>query len=169
MAKRPTTTAYGGKKVAEGKSNVRLGAGQAVLGLAATVASGAMAATGQPILGTILGLNALSVLNSGVNRMSKGGHAVARGRATEALINRGKTGNTLGIPGARKMAAGVPPQIGPTSIDAAFNAANGKFTGARDAQSGTDGGSAGKKGWANPKTQAAAQRAKGNNYNGPSE
>lgn len=59
------------------------------------------------------------------------------------------------------------PQIGPASIGAAFEAANGKFAAGRNASA--EGVSSSKKGWANPKVQAAAQRAKGNQYNGPTE
>lgn len=172
MAKRPTTT-YGQRKVSEGVTKRRIGAVQTVLGGAVTAVGIGSVLTGDLILGgAAIGLGS-STLSSGLKRAGEGISTVSKGRATESLINRARTGNTLGIPGAQRGSQSASaPQIGPNSIGAAFKAANREFVqgrnGAAAAQSG-NGVAAGKRGWANPKTQAAAQRAKGNKYNGPTE
>lgn len=85
---------------------------------------------------------------------------------------------------ARGIGRGVVRSLDPTSIvtgltghgaglaeriyDAAFGKAQARFQAASSAAKESQ-VAAGKKGWANPKVQAAAQKAKGNTYNGPME
>lgn len=129
--------------------------GAVVTGAAGVAAKGAgtlLSAAGKVALPAAAAVGAFQGAREDQNRLRGAGRGVVRSLDPTGIVT-GLTGHGAGL--------------GERIYDAAFGKAQARFkAAAAPAESQV---ASGKKGWANPKVQAAAQQAKGNTYNGPTE